>query len=160
MEPLIRPASPSEAVLLTEIAHAAKRDGDYPRRWMTHWRETLKITPTLIREQTVSAAEEDGIVQGFYTLVVGSETASLEHLGVRPNRIGKDLRRRLLRHAVQAARTSGVRSITVEPDPNAAGFYRRLSFRRIGSVQADVDGTPRRLPLLRLDLAGFRQREL
>ena len=94
-------------------------------------------------------------MQGFYALVVGSETASLEHLWVHSNRIGKGLGCRLLRHAVQAARTSGVRPITVESDPNAAGFYRRLSFRRIGSVQADVYGTPRRLPLLRLDLAGF-----
>ena len=152
---LIRPAFPDEADVLTEIAHAAKRHWGYPESWIKHWREALTITPNLIREATVRIAEEGGDVQGFYVLAVEGETASLEHLWVHPERIGHGLGRQLVKHAVQAARTSGAPSLTVESDPNAEGFYQRIGFQHIGWVQADVDETPRRLPLLRLELTEF-----
>ncbi|MGI9175122.1 MAG: GNAT family N-acetyltransferase [Rhodothermales bacterium] len=151
----IRSATPGEAPLLTEIAHAAKRHWGYPEPWIKHWREALTITPALIQEATVCVAEEDDIVQGFYALAVGGKAASLEHLWVRPEWIRRGFGRRLLCHAIEAARTSGAQSLTVESDPNAAGFYQRMGFRQIGWVQADVEDTPRRLPLLRLDLAEF-----
>ena len=91
-------------------------------------------------------------MQGFYALALGGETVSLEHLWVRPERIGHGLGWQLVEHAVQAVRTSGVLSLTVESDPNAEGFYRHLGFQRIGWVQADAEETVRRLPLLRLEL--------
>ena len=73
-------------------------------------------------------------------------------LWVHPERIGHGLGRQLVKHAVQAARTSGAPSLTVESDPNAEGFYQRIGFQHIGWVQADVGGTPRRLPIMQLDL--------
>ena len=154
MEPLIRPAAPEETLCLTAIAHAAKRHWGYPERWIVRWRAALTITPTLIREQTVYVAEAADVAQGFYVLALGDEAASLEHLWIRPERIGRGLGRRLLRHATEVARTSGATSLTVESDPHAEGFYRRMGFRHIGWVGADVEGAPRRLPVLRLDVAG------
>ena len=45
MDIQIRRAEPAEARVLTEIAHAAKRDGGYPENWIEHWKNDLTITP-------------------------------------------------------------------------------------------------------------------
>ena len=42
--------------------------------------------------------------------------------------------------------------------PNAEGFYLRMGARRVGGVPADVEGTPRALPKLILDLVEHRNR--
>lgn len=41
----LRPATPADAAVLTEIAHAAKRHWGYPERWVQLWRAALTITP-------------------------------------------------------------------------------------------------------------------
>ncbi|HEX5761395.1 MAG TPA: GNAT family N-acetyltransferase [Thermoanaerobaculia bacterium] len=148
----LRPARPEEAPLLTEIAHAAKRHWGYPESWIAAWREALTITPELLARQVVVVAEEEGAVRGFYALLPAGALWLLEHLWVRPERIGSGLGRTLFADAVRAARAGGGAVLEIEADPHAEGFYHHMGARRIGEVPADMEGTRRALPRLRLEL--------
>ena len=66
-------------------------------------------------------------------------------------------RERVGRGALEGRRAGGAglrRARTSIGDPNAEAFYRHMGARRVGEVRADVEGTARTLPLLRLELAG------
>ena len=148
----IRRAEPVEAETLTEISHAAKRHWGYPERWIERWRETLTITPEFVRRNEIYLAEEDGAVVGFYALIMEGEEAELEHMWVRPERIGTGLGRELMEAAKTRAASLGARRINITGDPNAEGFYLRMGARKLGQVSAPVDGEARWLPRLRIDL--------
>ena len=44
-----------------------------------------------------------------------------------------------------------VKEVSITADPNAAGFYERMGARRIGELDSQIDGTPRKLPRLKIE---------
>lgn len=148
----IRPAHPTDAARLTEIAHAAKRFWGYPARWMTLWRDELTITPALLAEHPAFCAEEDGLVLGCCVLALDGEAAALEHFWVLPEAMGRGLGRQLFETATRHAAEAGATHLIIESDPHAEDFYRHLGARPHGEVNYELDGEPRRLPVLRFDL--------
>jgi GNAT superfamily N-acetyltransferase len=151
--PCIRRARPHEAALLTEIAHAAKRHWGYPERWMAEWRGALTITPDQVERDDVWLAEVDGVTAGFHCVSVDGERATLEHLWLAPEMIGRGLGAALFRHAAGVSAERGARTLVIDSDPNAEGFYLRMGAVSRGEVRADVAGTARTLPRLELALA-------
>lgn len=77
-------------------------------------------------------------------------TRVLEHLWVAPTHIGTGIGRRLVAHATERLRAEGVRTVRIESDPNAEGFYVKMGARRVGEVASTPAG--RTLPLLVLTL--------
>ena len=149
-------ASPGDAETLTRIAFAAKSYWGYPERWIQRWQEALTITPGFISDNEVYAAvfEEMG---GFYALVERGRTVELEHLWVSPDHIGTGVGRVLFDHAVRRAAALGAATLSIEADPNAEGFYRRMGARRVGENVYEIDGQKRELPLLILDVSSRRR---
>jgi GNAT superfamily N-acetyltransferase len=151
---VIRRARPDEAAALTRLARAAKRHWRYPASWLRRWRSDLTVTPQFIRTHPVYCAVAGGSPIGFYALSHEGTTYELEHMWVRPDRVGRGVGRRLFRHARATARAGRGLRLTIASDPNAEGFYRAMGASRIG----EVPSTPRRrmLPLLRITLRGAR----
>jgi putative acetyltransferase len=84
----------------------------------------------LVRSATVMIAELDGAVVGF-------AAASLAHGYVRavyvaPGHAGAGVGGRLLARIERAARVFGVRRLVVDATFNAAGFYERAGYRKLG----------------------------
>ncbi len=131
MELHIRPAGPSDAEALTEIAHAAKRHWRYPEEWIVLWREALTFTPDFIAQHPVYIAYEGGNRAGCYALSFEGSIAILEHLWVRPEWIGRGVGRHLFAHATGIAATYGATEVRIDSDPNAEAFYRRMGAQRI-----------------------------
>ncbi|MDX2040523.1 MAG: GNAT family N-acetyltransferase [Acidobacteriota bacterium] len=151
---MIRRAEVGEAVVLTEIALAAKRHWNYPERWIELWRESLTITPDFIERHEVFAATESDKLIGFYALVTDDGKTELEHLWVLPKWIGKGIGRQLLAHAIERAASIGAQRIEIVSDPNAEGFYRKAGATQIGEVISTIEAQQRRLPRLSLDTFG------
>lgn len=147
-------ARPDDADTLTAIAFAAKRHWGYPLRWLEAWRDELTIRPEFIasQAQAVYAAQYRGKVAGFYALTCANRQAALEHLWVLPEAMGQGIGRALFEHAVQQARGFGAMTLEITADPNAEGFYLRMGARRVGERTYQLEGQPRRLPLLVLDI--------
>ena len=147
----ILPATPEDADALTRIAFAAKRYWGYPESWIQHCRDSLTITPALVRNSRVYAAVSGGEPCAFYALTgAGGE---LEHLWVSPGWIGSGVGRLLFEHAMREAARRGASAVTIEADPNAEGFYLRMGARRVGENVYEIEDRKRKLPLLTVELS-------
>jgi N-acetylglutamate synthase-like GNAT family acetyltransferase len=148
----IRKATTEEAAALTTIAHDAKRHWGYPDHWIEHWQDDLTISPEFVAANPVYVAESDGNLLGFYALIIRVDKAELDHLWVAPAHIGTGVGKELFLHAMQNAARRDVSAVEILADPNAEGFYRKLGAHRIGETVSEIDGQPRTLPLLSVDL--------
>ena len=145
-------AKPSEAATLSAIAWAAKGFWNYSSNWMEQWREQLTITPNFIAENETFAAIINRETVAFHALLQRANVLRLEHLWVLPNWMGQGIGRALFRHAAERAAARGARGLTIEADPNAELFYRRMGAVRSGVIATEIDGRRRDLPILNFDL--------
>ena len=150
-------AEPDDADALTRIAFAAKSYWGYPERWIEQWQEALTITPEFITDNQVYAAVFEEEMGGFYALVERGREVELEHLWVLPEHIGAGIGRALFDHAVRRTAALGATTLSIEADPNAEGFYRRMGARRVGENVYEIEGHRRELPLLILDVPNHRR---
>jgi GNAT superfamily N-acetyltransferase len=148
----IIPAKPQDADALTEIAYAAKRHWGYPERWIESWRDTLTIRAEFIAANVTYSAIEDGRAVGFYLLTNESDGLHLDHFWITPRAMGRGVGRALFEHALEQARKLGHRTLKIEADPNAEGFYTRMGARRVGVTVTSIENQRRELPLLLYDL--------
>ena len=152
VETAIRPASPDEAALLTDLALRAKASWGYGDEFMAACVEELTIREDDIREAEFFVLEEDGQVIGFCGLRErGDGRGELVDVFVEPHRLRRGHGRRLVEHAKRVAGDRGWRSVVVEADPNAREFYLSCGGRQTGTVPSgSIPG--RRLPLIDIDL--------
>jgi GNAT superfamily N-acetyltransferase len=145
-------ARQSDAVRLSQIAHAAKSYWGYPARWIEQWHNQLTISPAYISSAEVWNAHCEDSILGFYSLTGSGETLRLDNLWVMPVSIGQGIGSRLFRHAMERAITLGATSVEIESDPNAEGFYQKMGALTVGEVGYEMEGSRRTLPLLHMDL--------
>ena len=149
----IRRAKPDEAAALTEIAHAAKRHWGYPEKWIERWKEDLTITPEFVASNEVFVAMAGEEIAGCCAIVLGRNSiAELEHMWIKPERIGTGVGRALFIHVKKRAKDLGLPALELSSDPNAEGFYQRMGATRIGDVKSEIEGQPRLLPRMTVDL--------
>jgi GNAT superfamily N-acetyltransferase len=141
-------AQPDDAVLLTDIAFAAKRHWGYPEKWMESWRDALTVQPEFIAHHETYAAILDGRTVGFYALGRRDDRLELLHLWVLPNAMGQGVGRSLFLHCLERARALGCRKLEIESDPNAEGFYQHMGAQRVGVNIKELDSQRRELPVL------------
>ena len=145
-------AKPEDAEALTEIAHAAKRHWGYPERWIESWRDILTMRPEFIAGNVAYSAIEQDRAVGFYLLTTEADGLHLDHLWIAPPAMGRGIGRALFDHAVEQTRKLGHRTLRIEADPNAEGFYVVMGARRVGEAAAEIEGQRRELPLLLYEL--------
>ncbi len=123
---------------------------------MEQWRAQLTITPQSIAENETFLADLNGQIVGFHVLVEAAESWRLEHLWILPEQMGHGFGRRLFTHAAARAAERGAICLTIEADPNAEPFYRRMGAVRVGTIESEIDHHCRELPLLTFDLTKSR----
>ena len=143
-------AIPNQAQILTRISFAAKRHWGYPEHWIQIWSPLLTITPEFIEGHETYVAWIDKKPVGFCALSLEKERASVEHLWVLPDFMGKGVGAGLFRHVFSRCKELGVQVLEIESDPNAQGFYERMGAKKMGEIVGEVDGQPRILPLLEI----------
>jgi GNAT superfamily N-acetyltransferase len=149
---LIRRVVPEEAGVLSQIAIAAKRHWNYPERWMEIWTPQLTFSPEYFEAYESWAAEQDDILVAFHTLQVRDGIAWIENMWVLPEYMGKGVGRQLFLHALELSRQRGCKSLRLEADPNAVGYYEKMGMSKIGEHLYELDGQPRILPLMEITL--------
>ena len=149
MKVTIRGAVEAEAQQLSEIALAAKKYWDYPEAYFRLWRDALKITPEFIANNDVWAAVHRGKILGFAAISIDKSVAELEHMWVLPKYTGKGIGKQLMNTVIEYCGDAGIRTLRIESDPNARGFYEKMGARLTGFVEAKP--RPRKLPVLELE---------
>lgn len=147
----IRPARDDEAAALTAIALAAKGHWGYSAADLERWRPELAIDEAMIARGTTWVAEVDGERAGVLMCTETAPEWTLDNLWVAPARTGSGIGRALLEHALCRARDAGARTMALDADPHAEGFYRRMGAERFAVVAAPLEGQPDRVrPQMRL----------
>ena len=159
MNSLIRRARSEEAQVLTEIAHAAKRHWGYPENWIQHWKADLTITPEFIAANEVYVAINGEEIVGCCAITFNGSLAELEHMWIRPEHIGSGVGRALFLHVKERAANLKIPALELSADPNAEGFYERMGATRIGEVRSEIEGKPRVLPRMMINLASVPKQE-
>lgn len=145
-------ANSEQAVQLASVALAAKRYWGYGERWIEIWRPLLTLTPEFIASSDVWVAVVENGTAGFYALTYSDDRAVLEHFWVLPRYMGRGIGRRLWKHALARCRNNGCTILEIESDPNAQGFYEKMGARKVGERVSELDGQPRVLPMLEINL--------
>jgi ribosomal protein S18 acetylase RimI-like enzyme len=149
----IRRALPEEAELLSQIAIAAKAHWGYPRPWMEIWKPQVTFSPEYFEENEGWVAETSGSIPvAFYTLQEKAGNAWIENLWVSPEFIGQGVGKRLFLHALELARQHGYKTLQLEADPNAVGFYEKMGMYKVGARHSEVENEPRILPVMEMRL--------
>ena len=150
----LRPADPSEAPLLSDLAFRSKAQRGYTEAFMRACRTELTYSAEQIGKTDLSfvVAESEGAVIGFYALErVRLDAFELEALFVAPGHTGQGVGRALLDHATRSARAGGGRTLTIQSDPFALDFYREAGAVVTGErPSGSIPG--RMLPVLTISL--------
>src|SRR6185369_15862477 len=149
---MIRPANTEEASTLSQIALESKSHWGYPEHWLKLWQPELAVSSEFIEKNHVFVFETGGEIRGFYALCVNDSQAELEHMWVRPAYIGAGVGKELFLDAMDRAVQLNCAEVHLTADPNAAGFYERMGAKQIGEARSEIDGQPRILPRMKIDV--------
>ena len=149
--PLEVRSRPEEAVTLSALCMRSKAFWGYDEVFMEACREELALTADSIADTQVAVAEQGGQAVGVVQVAVDDDVAVLEKLFVSPDAMGVGIGRLLFDWARSEAVWRGAGVLTIDADPGAADFYRRMGAVDDGWVcSGSIPG--RRLPRLRFVL--------
>lgn len=162
---MIRKAIPSEAGILTRLTRESKALWGYPKEHFDIWAPELTILPEYIEKNDVFVIEVDGIVAGYYSMVVLQNDIEvggvrigkghwLEHMFIAPTHIGQGLGTRLFAHCREGCKAKGILQLGILADPNAKKFYEKMGCEYHREFQSTIPG--RTTPYLTLTLLKHR----
>lgn len=147
----LRPPRAGEAPALSDLCMRSKAVWGYDAAFMEMCRAELTLSPDELDPQRLAVAEIDGELAGFAQIAISESVNELDKLYVDPVHHGKGVGRVLFQWAMNAARAFGADHMTIDADPGAAEFYRRMGARDHGEAPSgSIPG--RMLPRLRIEL--------
>ena len=147
----LRPARPDEADALTELCLRSKAVWGYDDTFMRACRAELTVTAKDCATPLIQVATDGDAISGMVQVTVDGEAADLAKLFIEPGTLRSGVGRQLFAWAAATARSQGARWMTIDSDPGAAGFYRRMGALDDGTVPSgSLPG--RVLPRLKLML--------
>lgn len=152
----LRRAGPGDAEALSSLAFRSKASWGYDIDFMKRCRDELTYTEEKIEAPRfqIQVCEIDDEPVGFYALEIRSETdAELEGLFVKADMLRKGIGNLLIEHLRSEAGRLGIRTITIQGDPNAEEFYTSIGAKPAGYREsASISG--RFLPIFKLAISG------
>lgn len=145
----IRKALLSEANELSEFALHSKATWNYSEEFILACKEDLTITEEYIKNNFVYVLENDNTMIGFFSFLRNEN--ALDFLYIHPRYKGKGYGKILWEYVIQQANELGIKSFTIDSDPNAKGFYLKMGAKLIGETPSTVF-EDRLLPLLKYDV--------
>ena len=147
----IRPPTNDELSGLSDLCFRSKAVWGYDDEFMEACRGELTFKPSDLKLTRIGVAEWDGRPIAVAQLKVVDDEADLLKLFVEPGALRSGTGKALFAWATDAARKLGARRLTIEADPDAAPFYRRMGAYDVG--QAPSGSIPgRMLPKLAMNL--------
>jgi GNAT superfamily N-acetyltransferase len=147
----VRRALPEEAETLTELALRAKRAWGYDEDFMERIMPDMIVQPEYLVSEHGIVAEQDGVVCGYAIVRVVGEAGVLRDLFVEPAYFRQGAGTLLFGEAIRFARDRGARRLTLEGDPNAVPFYRRMGMHQVMTVPS-IAGAGRLLPVMAMEI--------
>ena len=120
---------------------------------MKLWMPQLTFGPAYFEANESWAAESsDHTIIAFYTLQDRDGIAWLENIWVLPEYMGQGIGKDLFADALSRVNALGYKVLRLEAEPNAVGFYEKMGMRKVGEYEYELDGQPRILPIMEINL--------
>jgi len=146
----LRPPKQHELAALSALCLRSKAVWGYDQAFLDDCRAELTIRVDELTSSSLCVAEHDGALVGVAQVTVAGDTADLQKLFVEPQAIGLGIGKALFEWASSTAKSLGARHLTIDADPGAAGFYRKMGAIEHGTI-ASGSIPRRRLPHLVLE---------
>ena len=151
MDVKIRPARPSDAAALTDIAMRSKQSNGYDDTFMAACADELRVTPDDLAAHLYWVAETT-VLCGFVALQITADTGKVASFFIAPDWQRRGIGRLLWATVRTAAIQHELTALTLDADPEAKSFYAALGFTTIGRVPSgSIPG--RSLPQMTLTLS-------
>lgn len=152
-ERVLRPARVGEEDALTALALRSVRETwGYDDAFMAWEPDSIPIFRAHITDMVTTVLEIDGVPAGVSVLrPVVPGRIELSRLMVAPEAAGTGCGRALWEHAVATSRAMGATVMTLDADPNAEPFYRRMGAETV----AVADWEPPMMPGWRLRMMRY-----
>ncbi len=147
MQLFIRAPDIDELPALSELCLRSKAVWGYDAAFMAACRSELSFEPRDLDSSRIAVAARGSGVLGVAQVRVAGREADLLKLFVEPAALRGGVGQALFAWASDVAREMGAQRMTIEADPEAAPFYRRLGARDAGLVPSGSI-TGRMLPKL------------
>lgn len=148
----IRRAAGSDLDALSALCLRAKAVWGYDQAFLDACRNELTLRSDALDTTSIALIERGAWPLAMAQIEAADGVCDLLKLFVDPDEMGKGHGARLFHWAVCEGRRLGALRMTIESDPYAEAFYRRMGAEVIGSApSAAIPG--RRLPLLALVFA-------
>ena len=131
---IIRAASETELPSLSELCLRSKGHWGYGADFLDACREELTLTSDELQSTSIAVAERDGKPVGLVHVTVEGGICDLLKLFVEPAQMGHGCGRALFDWAVMEGLCLGARLMTIEADPDAEPFYRKMGARVVGTA--------------------------
>lgn len=135
---VIRRAVSGEGVELSALAMRSKAYWRYDAAFLEACRAALTISEKYIAENEVFVIMQSSTIVGFCALIIDGNSAELDNLFVDPPFIGTGCGRLLWDKAVEMAKKMGIRVLTIDADPFAEDFYRKMGAVKVGESESTV----------------------
>ncbi|MED3053119.1 GNAT family N-acetyltransferase [Bacillus thuringiensis] len=145
----IREALLSKANELSELALHSKATWNYSEEFILACKEDLTITEEYIKNNFVYVLVNDNAKIGFFSFLRNDK--ALDFLYIHPHYKGKGYGKILWEYVIEKANELGLKSFTIDSDPNAKGYYLKMGAQLIGETPSTVF-KGRVLPLLKYDV--------
>ncbi|MCG2629172.1 GNAT family N-acetyltransferase [Bradyrhizobium sp. WYCCWR 13023] len=106
----------------------------YDKDFIEACRSELTIEPGDMRSSAIAVAEEDRQIVGITQIKVTGDEADLLKLFVEPTMLRGGVGTKLFHWAISEAARMGAERMSIEADPDAAPFYRRMGAKDCGLV--------------------------
>jgi GNAT superfamily N-acetyltransferase len=147
----LRPPEPHELPLLSALCLRSKAVWGYDEAFLESCRAELTIRVEELESTPLCVAEHNGAIVGVAQIMLDGAVADLQKLFIEPDAIGHGVGRSLFAWVVSTAKELGARHLTIDADPGAVGFYKRMGAAEQGSAPSgSIPG--RMLPRLQIDL--------
>ena len=132
MPPTIRPPALEELPALSALCFRSKAVWGYGDDFMEACRRELSVEPCDLRSTSVAVAEQDGRLVGVAQIKVAGSEADLLKLFVEPTVLRGGIGSALFVWATELTISQGADRLSIEADPEAAPFYRRMGAQDVG----------------------------
>lgn len=142
--PTIAPATAARLVEINDVISRSKAYWPWPEQYLSAALPLLELSGEYLDlNPSVVATEADGAISAFGSLASAGRRTYVDHLWVRPDRIGQGIGRHVCAWLLACARERDLQEVWVLPDPPAEGFYRKQGFVDTGErVPSRVPGGP------------------
>ncbi|MFK0275104.1 GNAT family N-acetyltransferase [Ensifer sp. NPDC090286] len=148
---VLRTPQPEEANVLSDLCLRSKAVWGYDEAFLEACRPALTLTADDWTDSDLQVATDGGRIVGLAQVRGSGNHVELDKLFIEPEARAAGIGRRLFDWCVAAARRRGATVMTIDADPGAADFYRRMGAVDDGVVASSV--IPGRfLPRLKVDL--------